>query len=88
MGGPLGVTGGVVERIGGLTVTQAAMQTAGVSGVAMSNLNDPNKNLLNFNIQGTNAKVISNRPGVAVSGATPGSTIPDVGVYGSNSNLG
>ena len=34
------------------------------------------------------AKVISNRPGVAVAGATPGSTIPDVGVYGSNSNLG
>jgi len=56
MGGPLGVSGGVVERIGGLTVTQAAMQTAGVSGVAMSNLNDPNKNLLNFNIQGTNGK--------------------------------
>ena len=50
MGGPLGVTGGVVERIGGLTVTQAAMQNTGVSGVAMSNLNDPNKNLLNFNI--------------------------------------
>ena len=34
------------------------------------------------------AKVISNRPGVSVAGATPGSTIPDVGVYGSNSNLG
>jgi hypothetical protein len=32
------------------------MQTAGVSGVAMSNLNDPSKNLLNFNIQGTNGK--------------------------------
>lgn len=57
MGGPLGVTGGVVERIGGLTVTQAAMQNSGVSGVAMSNLNDPSKNnLLNFNIQGTNGK--------------------------------
>lgn len=54
--GPLGVTGGVVERIGGLTVTQAAMQTAGVSGVAMSSLGDANKNLLNFNIQGTNGK--------------------------------
>ena len=53
--GPLGVTGGV-ERIGGLTVTQAAMQNQGVSGVAMSNLNDPSKNLLNFNIQGTNGK--------------------------------
>ena len=36
----------------------------------------------------TLAKVISNRPGVAVTGTTPGSTIPDVGVYGSNSNLG
>lgn len=56
--GPMGVAGagGVVERIGGLTVTQAAMQNSGVSGVAMSNLNDPNKNLLNFNIQGTNGK--------------------------------
>lgn len=42
--------GGVIERMGGLTVTQAAMQNSGVSGVAMSNLNDPNKNLLNFNI--------------------------------------
>lgn len=72
---PLGLTGGVVERIGGLTVTQAAMQNSGVSGVAMSNLNDP-------------TKVISNRPGIAASGTTPGSTIPDVGVYGSNSNLG
>ena len=48
--GPLGVTGGVVERIGGLTVTQAAMQTAGVAGVAMGGLGDANKNLLNFNI--------------------------------------
>ena len=34
------------------------------------------------------AKVISNRPGVAVTGTTPGSTnIPDVGVYGSAANL-
>jgi hypothetical protein len=31
------------------------------------------------------AKVISNRPGV--SGSTPNSSIPDVGVYGSNVNL-
>ena len=52
----------------------------------MNSLNDPNKNLLNFNIQGSNAKVISSRPGVA--GATPGSTIPDVGMYGINSNIG
>ena len=50
------MTGGVVERIGGLTVTQAAMQNSGVTGVNMSNLNDPSKNLLNFNIQGTNGK--------------------------------
>ena len=34
------------------------------------------------------AKVISNRPGVAATGTTPGqTTIPDVGVYGSAANL-
>lgn len=34
------------------------------------------------------AKVISNRPGVAVTGTTPGSNgITDVGVYGSAANL-
>ena len=32
------------------------------------------------------AKVISNRPGV--SNPTPGHPVPDVGVYGSNQNLG
>lgn len=58
-----------------------------VSGVGISGLNDPSKGLMNFNIQGTNAaKVISNRPGVNMTGATPGS-IPDVGAYGSNPNL-
>ena len=34
------------------------------------------------------AKVISNRPGVAGNGTTPGqASIPDVGVYGSAANL-
>ena len=34
------------------------------------------------------AKVISNRPGVAVNWTTPGqASIPDVGVYGSAANL-
>ena len=42
--------GGGVGGIGGLTVTQAAIQGSAVSGVGMNNLNDPNKNLLNFNI--------------------------------------
>ena len=59
MGG-IGVPGvggvGGVSGIGGLTVTQAAMQNPGVSGVGMNSLNDPSKNLLNFNIQGTNGK--------------------------------
>ena len=45
--GPLGVTSGVNAGIAGLN---APMQNSGVSGVAMSNLNDPSKNLLNFNI--------------------------------------
>ena len=52
--GGVGVTGNVgvggVSTLGGLTVTQAAMQGSGVSGVALSNLSDPSKNLLNFNI--------------------------------------
>lgn len=56
--------------------------------MGLSSLNDPSKGILNFNIQGTNAKVISNRPGVAVNGTTPGqASIPDVGVYGSAANL-
>jgi len=46
--GNVGVGG--VSTLGGLTVTQAAMQGSGVSGVALSNLSDPSKNLLNFNI--------------------------------------
>jgi len=104
IGAPGGGGVGGVGGMGGLTVTQAAMQNSGVSGVGMNSLNDPNNTLLNFNIQGSNgksklqyesdiltnlknvAKVISSRPGVA--GATPGSTIPDVGMYGINSNIG
>jgi len=52
---------------------------------------------MNFNIQGTNgkfffvsilfklAKVISNRPGVAITGAIPGTgTVSDVSAYGTN----
>jgi len=65
----------------------------------MNSLVDQNKGLLNFNIQGTNgkcfnflssvaAKVISNRPAMGITGATPGSTIADVGAYGSNPNIG
>ena len=42
----------------------------------------------NFNVRNLAAKVISNRPGIAMTGATPGSQIPDVGVYGSNPKLG
>lgn len=48
--------------------------------------NDPNKGgMLSFNIQGTNAGKVINRPGVG--GTTPITNINDVGVYGSNPNL-
>lgn len=43
-------------------------------------------NLADFLFCGAAAKVISNRPGVSVAGATPG-TITDVGTYGSNTTL-
>ena len=44
--------------------------------------------ILVFNLLFPLAKVISNRPGVAVTGTTPGQArIPDVGVYGSAANL-
>jgi len=56
IGAPGGGGVGGVGGMGGLTVTQAAMQNSGVSGVGMNSLNDPNKNLLNFNIQGSNGK--------------------------------
>ena len=83
--GGVGVGGGVTG-VGGLSVASSTIQGAGVSGVGMNPLSDPTKGLLNFNIQGQNAaKVISNRPGV--SGSTPNTSIPDVGVYGSNVNI-
>ena len=68
IGGVGGVTG-----VNGLNVAAASIQNAGVSGMGLTNLNDP-------------MKVISNRPGVA--NLTPGNPYPDVGVYGSNQNLG
>lgn len=79
IGGVNGVSG-----VNGLNVASSSIQNAGVSGVGLTNLNDPTKQFT-FNIQGTNAKVISNRPGV--SNPTAGHPVPDVGVYGSNSNL-
>jgi hypothetical protein len=87
-GQKIGIGGAGVNAVGGLSVASSTISGSGVSGVGLSSLNDPGK-LLNFNIQGTNAaKVISNRPGVAVTGTTPGSTnVPDVGVYGSSANL-
>ena len=88
------------QAVGGLSVASSTISGSGVSGVGLSSLNDPSKGILNFNIQGTNgkfsysltkfytAKVISNRPGVALTGTTPGqASIPDVGVYGSAANL-
>lgn len=54
----LGGVGGGVQGVGGLNVSSAVMQGSGVAGIGMANLNDPNKSLLSFNIQGTNGKYI------------------------------
>lgn len=50
-----GVQGGVTG-VGGLSVASSTISGQGVSGVGMGGLNDPNKGLLSFNIQGTNGK--------------------------------
>lgn len=54
--GGVGVGAGGITGVGGLSVTSQAIAGSGVSGVGLSNLNDPSKGLLNFNIQGTNGK--------------------------------
>ena len=80
--GQSGVTG-----VGGLSVANSTITGAGVSGVGMGvHANDPSKGgMLSFNIQGTNAGKVINRPGVG--GTTPITNINDVGVYGSNPNV-
>lgn len=80
--GPGGVTG-----VGGLSVANSAITGQGVSGVGMGGLNDPSKGLLNFNIQGTNASKVINRPGVSGQTTIQNISVTDVGVYGSNPNL-
>ena len=45
----IGGVGSGVAGVTGLGVAQS-IQPQGVSGVGISNLNDPNKGLLNFNI--------------------------------------
>jgi hypothetical protein len=57
VGGSAGVTGvGGITGVGGLSVASSTISGSGVSGVGLSALNDHNKGLLNFNIQGTNGK--------------------------------
>lgn len=52
----IGGVGAGVTGVGGLSVASSTMSGAGVSGVAMTTLNDPSKGFHNFNITGANGK--------------------------------
>jgi hypothetical protein len=55
----IGGVGGSVSGVGGLSVASNSISAAGgISGVGMNSLNDAAKGLLNFNIQGTNGKLL------------------------------